>query len=88
MANHKSAAKKARRDEVRNQRNRSWRSRLRTEMKTFRTLLENGQRADAAQRLSATLGIIDRTARAGVIKDNTADRYKSRLQKAFNKLPA
>lgn len=88
MANHKSAAKKARRDEVRNLRNKSWRSRLRTGMKTFRSLVDSGKREDAAALLCSTLGMIDSTAKAGVIKDNTADRYKSRLQKAFNKMQA
>ncbi|MBP7147143.1 MAG: 30S ribosomal protein S20 [Acidobacteria bacterium] len=85
MANHKSAAKQARRDEVRRQRNRTWRSRMRTEMKRFRSLVESGERDKAQALLPATLGLIDRTARAGVIQVNTASRYKSRLQRALNR---
>ncbi len=42
MANHKSAAKKARRDAVRRLRNRFWRKRMRTFIKRFRTALGEG----------------------------------------------
>ncbi len=86
MANHKSAAKKARADENRNIRNRSWRTRMRNEMKRFRSLIESGKRDEAAELLPSTLGLIDRTAKAGVIKVNTASRYKSRLTRAVNRL--
>jgi small subunit ribosomal protein S20 len=86
MANHKSAAKKARADEKRNERNRSWRTRMRSEIKIFRTLLEAGKQAEAAALLPRTLGLIDRTAKAGIIKVNTASRYKSRLTRAVNRL--
>ena len=86
MANHKSAAKKARADEKRNERNRSWRTRMRSEIRSFRNLLEAGKQAEAAAMLPRTLGLIDRTAKAGIIKTNTASRYKSRLTKAVNRL--
>ena len=88
MANHKSAAKQARRNEGRRLRNRFWRSRLRSQVNRFRTAVGAGDKETAAGLLSATLGLVDRTARAGVIHDRTAARYKSRLQKAFNKLGA
>lgn len=86
MANHKSAAKKARADVRRNLRNRSWRTRMRNEMRRFRGLIEAGKQDEAAQLLPSTLGLIDRTAKAGIIKVNTASRYKSRLTKAVNRL--
>lgn len=88
MANHKSAAKQARRSETRRLRNRFWRARMRTQIKSLRAALDKGDRQAAEQLLVSTLGLVDRTARAGVIHDNTADRYKSRLQLAFNKLGA
>ncbi len=88
MANHKSAAKKARRDAVRRLRNRFWRKRMRTFIKRFRTALGEGDVDRAREMLPGVLGLIDRTARAGVIHDNTASRYKSRLQQAFNRLAA
>ncbi|UCF67531.1 MAG: 30S ribosomal protein S20 [Acidobacteriota bacterium] len=88
MANHKSAAKQARRNEVRRQRNRGWRSRMRTEVKKLRSALEAGDVDAARAMLRGTLGLIDRTARAGVLHDNTAARYKSRLQRAFDQRAA
>ena len=86
MANHKSAAKQSRRGETRRLRNRWWRARLRTELKKFRTACEAGDKDSAEKMLTDTLGLIDRTARAGVLHDNTASRYKSRMQLAYNKL--
>jgi len=86
MANHKSAAKQARRNETRRLRNRFWRSRMRTQIKKLRKALAAGDADTARGLLDPTLGLIDRTARAGVLHDNTAARYKSRLQRAFNKL--
>ncbi len=86
MANHKSAAKQSRRNETRRLRNRYWRARLRTQVKKFRSACETGDKDTAEKMLTSTLGLIDKTARAGVLHDNTADRYKSRLQLAYNKL--
>ncbi len=86
MANHKSAAKRARQSESRRERNRWWRARLRTAIKEFRTALEAGDAEKVAGLLPKTLGLVDRTARAGVIHTNSASRYKSRLQLAVNKL--
>lgn len=86
MANHESAAKKARSDVKKRLRNRYWRARMRTQVKRLRTALDAGDKATAESLLVATLGLVDRTARAGVIHDRTASRYKSRLQLAFNKL--
>ena len=86
MANHKSAAKQSRRNETRRLRNRYWRARLRSQVKKFRTACDTGDKEGAEKMLVNTLGMIDKTARAGVLHDNTASRYKSRLQLAFNKL--
>lgn len=86
MSNHKSAAKQARRSEARRLRNRFWRARLRTQIKKLRAAIGAGDKETAASMLPETLGLVDRTSRAGVIHDNTAARTKSRLQGAFNKL--
>ena len=88
MASHKSAAKKARQDERRRRRNRLWRSRLRTQMKSLRQAATAGDREQVQALLPKTLALVDRTARGGVIHDNTAARYKSRLHAAANKLLA
>jgi small subunit ribosomal protein S20 len=86
MANHKSAAKKARQDVERNLRNRVGRSRLRTGIKRFRAALEAGDKSLVKSLLPATLGLVDRSSKQGLIHGNTADRYKSRLTLAANRL--
>lgn len=86
MANHKSAAKKARQDEKRNERNRIGRARMRTSIKRLRAAIESGDKATVQSSLTETLGLVDRSAKHGLIHTNTADRYKSRLQLAANKL--
>jgi small subunit ribosomal protein S20 len=86
MANHKSAAKKSRADATRRLRNRNWRARMRTQVKKLRAAIDKGEKSEASSLLTDTLGLVDQTARAGVIHAKTASRYKSRLQLAFNKL--
>ena len=59
--------------------NRARKSRLRYQMRAFRRLVEKRD-AEAAQAvLPQTFSMIDRAARWGIIKRNTASRYKSRL---------
>jgi small subunit ribosomal protein S20 len=88
MANHKSAIKKNSQDVARRERNRTHRSRMRTQIKKFRKLLEEGDAAGARAMLTDILSLVDRTARHGVIHGNAADRTKSRLTKAVARLEA
>ncbi|HSU87679.1 MAG TPA: 30S ribosomal protein S20, partial [Terriglobia bacterium] len=50
----------------------------------LRTALVSGKPDDAKTLLPATLSIIDRSVKKGVIKENTARRYKSRLTRRVN----
>ena len=77
MANIRSAEKQRRQAEKANARNRAGTSRLRTALKKARGAADEGQTD-----LSTGFSEIDKAARRGVIKGNTADRYKSRLAKA------
>ena len=86
MANHKSAAKKARRDVEARLRNRGSRSTMKTEVKRFLAVLATGKKADAAAALPTLLGVVDRAAKKGVIHKNAADRTKSRLTLKVNAL--
>jgi small subunit ribosomal protein S20 len=79
MANTKSAEKRNRQNEQRKLRNRAHRSRLRTAIKKLRSAVSTGDAALAQQLLPETLSVIDKVAQKGVIHDNTASRYKSRL---------
>ncbi len=77
MANIKSAIKRNRQNEVRRLRNRSFRSEMRTLVKSAR---ETGTAEDTA----AAIKKIDRAAAKGIIHTNKASREKSRLQKSLN----
>ena len=83
MANTRSAEKQERQGVKRNARNRAVKSRLRSSLKKARTAAEGGN-AD----LSAGFSEIDKAAKKGVIKKNTASRYKSRLAKSVKRASA
>jgi small subunit ribosomal protein S20 len=86
MANTISALKRVRTAERRTEFNRVRRTRLRHQIRAMRRLLE-AKDAKAAQALvSETFSLIDRSAKWGVIKKNTAARYKSRLTLRLRKL--
>ncbi|MEO8379289.1 MAG: 30S ribosomal protein S20 [Acidobacteriota bacterium] len=80
MANTRSAEKQERQAEKNKARNRAGKSSLKTALKKARTAIEGGD-ADKGT-LSTTYSAIDKAAKRGLIKDNTADRYKSRLAAA------
>ena len=88
MANHPSARKRYRQNQRRRLVNQMNRQKLKTQMKKLRAAIGTGKAADAKILLPATFGIIDRSVQKGVIKKNTAGRYKSRLTKRVNALPA
>ena len=60
--------------------NRLRKSRLRHQIRSFRRLIQEKDAKAAQAALPATFSIIDRSAKWGIIKKNTAARYKSRLQ--------
>jgi small subunit ribosomal protein S20 len=84
MANHKSAEKRARQTERRNEANRRNRSHLRTEIKKLRSAIEAGNREEAKTLLIQTVSVIDKSIQKGVIHHNAAARYKSRLTSVVN----
>lgn len=86
MANSKAAEKRIRQSEKNRQRNRYHRSRMRTAIKQLRTSIEAGETKEAQERLPATLSLIDHTVSRGVVHENTAARYKSRLTRAVQAL--
>jgi small subunit ribosomal protein S20 len=79
MANHFSALKRARQTEKRTARNRANTSRLRTSLRQLRESLAKGDKAAADQVFRQTVSALDKAVQKGVIHDNTASRYKSRL---------
>ena len=84
MARHSSAVKAMRQSIKRRERNRRNLSKLKTTVKKLRGLIAKGD-ADAARKvLDETVSEIDRAARKGVVHDNAAARYKSRLSRRVN----
>lgn len=79
MANTVSALKRARQIERRTVFNSARKSRLRKQIRAFRRLLAAKDVQAATAALPRTYSLIDRAVKWGIIKDNTAARYKSRL---------
>jgi len=88
MANHPSALKRYRQSQRRRLINQKNRHQLKTQLKKLRSAISSGKSADAKALLPETFGVIDKSVKKGVIKHNTAGRYKSRLTKRVNALPA
>ena len=88
MANHPSALKRYRQSQRRNRVNQMNRHKLRTQMKRLRAAIAAKNTVDAQTLLPQTFSLIDKSVQKGVIKENTARRYKSRLTKTVNGLAA
>ncbi len=88
MANHFSALKRARQTEKRTARNRINKSRLRTALRRFKDSLSGGDKEAASQAYRETVSVLDKSVQKGVIHDNTASRYKSRLAARLAAAPA
>lgn len=86
MANHFSAVKRARQTAKRTTRNRASASRLRTALRSMRESLEKGDKAAAGQTYRETVSALDKAIQKGVLHENTASRYKSRLSKRLSAL--
>jgi len=88
MANTYSALKRVRQTERRTEVNRKSKSRLRHQIRAMRRALASKDAGAAAALLPATFSMIDRSAKTGIIKKNTAARYKSRLHDRVKALSA
>jgi small subunit ribosomal protein S20 len=85
---HKSALKANRQTIKRTEHNRELRSKLRTGLKAIRSAIDAGDTASAKASLNKTFSLIDKMSAKGIIHDNTAGRYKSRLVKGLGKKTA
>ncbi|HUJ95705.1 MAG TPA: 30S ribosomal protein S20 [Terriglobales bacterium] len=81
MANHFSALKRARQTEKRTVRNRANTSRLRGQLRELREALTKGDKQAAEQVYRQTVSALDKAIQKGILHENTAGRYKSRLGK-------
>ncbi|MFA5685008.1 MAG: 30S ribosomal protein S20 [Lysobacteraceae bacterium] len=88
MANIKSAKKRARQTIVRNERNVSQRSMLRTAVKKVIKAIDANDAAAATAAFNSAQPILDRFAARGLIHKNKAARHKSRLTARIRALQA
>ncbi len=88
MANIESAKKRIRKTIKQRDRNRMLRSLMRGAVRDLRQTIAAGDAQAAQEMLPKTLGIVDSTARKGVVHANAAARTKSRLTKAVAALGA
>ena len=88
MANHYSALKRVRQTERRTEVNSQNKARLRHQIRAMRRLVAAKDAKAAAGLLSKTFSVIDRSAKLGLIKKNTAARYKSKLHLRVKALAA
>jgi len=88
MANHFSALKNARQAERRTAANKIRKTRLRHQIRAMRRVIESKNIEDAQKLLAPMFSMVDRAAKWGIIKANTAARYKSRLHLRVKALQA
>lgn len=83
MANHKSAIKRIRQNEVRRERNKYYHKTARTAMKTLRS---EENKVNAEEQLPKVMSLLDRLAKKNIIHKNKAANLKSKLTKHVNSL--
>ena len=88
MANHPSAVKRYKQSQKRRLINTTNANRLKTQLKKLKTAIAAKKSGDAKALLPVTFSLIDKSVQKGVLKQNTAARYKSRLNKSVNTIPA
>src|ERR1700677_3815741 len=84
----KSVLKNMRQTESRAAMNKMNRTRVRGAMRRMRAALNGANIADAEKLAPATFSELDKAIRKRTLKENTANRYKSRLTLALNTLKA
>jgi len=84
LANIKSAKKRVLVSKVRNERNKAIKSGVKTAVKKVVAAVDAADKDAAAKALLNATSVIDKAAKKGVLKKNTASRKVSRLAKAVN----
>jgi small subunit ribosomal protein S20 len=88
VAQHASALKHMRQSLKRRARNRQNLSQFKTRVKKLRAAIAKGDAKSARSLLTETVSAIDKAAKKGIVHDNAAARYKSRLSRQVNALSA
>jgi small subunit ribosomal protein S20 len=86
VAKHASALKAQRQNLKQRARNKKNLSLVKTKIKKLRSAINKGDAQTAKAALDETVSAIDKAAKKGVIHDNAAGRFKSRLTRRVNGL--
>jgi small subunit ribosomal protein S20 len=86
LANHKSAIKRARQNEVRRLRNKSYKTTAKNAIKRVRKAVASNSVEQAKDNFTDAVSILQKTASQGVIHKNKAARQISRLARQVNQL--
>jgi len=88
LANHKSALKRARQNEVRRMRNKARKTRVKNVVKQVLAAVTDKSAEAASQKLSEAVSLLQKTAAKKTIHKKKAARKVSRLYKQVNRLSA
>jgi len=86
LANHKSALKRARQNEVKRIRNVGYKTRVKNAVKEVRTAIAENAPEQAREKLRKATSIAQKTASRGVIPRKRASRKISRLARRINQI--
>ncbi len=86
MANTRSAKKRIRQNVKRRMQNKYYRTRARSEVKSARQIMQDGERDSAVEVVHQAISSLDQAASKGVIHRKNAARRKSRLMKRLAKM--
>ena len=81
MANHKSAIKRARQNEIRRLRNKGTKTRIKNIVKEVQACVGEASSEETKVKLNTAQSVIDKASKTGVIHKRTASRKISRLNK-------
>jgi small subunit ribosomal protein S20 len=84
LANHKSALKRARQNELSRLRNKAVKTRLKSIVKDVRLSAQEPSGTDVKAKMMVAQSLIDKASKKGVIHRKTASRKISRLSKRSN----
>ncbi len=84
MPNIKSAKKRVRVTEVKTERNKYYKTRVKNEIKKFLGVVDSGDKEAATALFPTTCSVIDHAVSKGVLKKNNAANKKSKLVKKLN----
>lgn len=86
MPNIKSSKKSVRTDKIKKISNTSYLSKVKNDMKKLEKAIKDADKEKANELLKTTLSDIDKCASKGLMKQNTCDRQKARLNKKVKEM--